>query len=151
MRTFVAVLALFAAGISMAGDEVKKPLPKPIGTWTHATEHGGWQLLIEEKQLVFKSLSPAPEMTATAKNYAISDEGIVYGYVRELTWVVGENKGMSQVVHPFAFRVKIAGEKLTISDLSMRSADAAAHASMTGEYKKETPESAAKPDKTEKR
>lgn len=151
LRAFLAALAIVTASSSMADDglvSVKKPIPKPIGTWTRLVEDGsGWQIVIKDKSLAFKSVKSA-EMSATAENYTISDEGILYGYVRELTWTVGENKGQMQVVHPFAFRLKIVGDTMTVSDLQLRSADAKAHAAMTGEFKKETSESAVKPDKS---
>lgn len=153
-RTFLAVLAIVVAGVSMAEEESKKPVPKPIGTWTKAVEGGTWTISIEESRIVFHGAGAKPEdsaYTAMAPHYSVSEEGILCGYVRELKSQRGEDSSTSKVVHPFAFRVKVTGETMTISDLTMRSADQRTHSDLTGEFKKVIEKNASAPAKGLKR
>ena len=143
-RAFFAAMAVIAAASNLMADEsVKKDRPAPVGTWIHTVEDGSWTLLVEQNRMVFKATGPGDRVsTLTVPHYAISEDGVMHGYVSAISWPEGNLK----VVYPFAFRLKMAGETITISDLVMAGLDGKTHVAMTGEYKKEAPENAAKPD-----
>ena len=137
-RIIASIVLLVAVGTSMADETAKKPTQRPIGTWTHALEDGSWTLEIEPNRIIFKAKGPGERITTlTVPKYEISDEGILFGYVREIISTDGEDTSNLKVVHPFAFRLKVTDEILTVSDLSIRTLDARGHVAMTGEYRKE--------------
>jgi hypothetical protein len=144
-RTLLAMLVMVVAGAAMADDASKKAPGRPIGTWTRTVEDGSWTIAVEEGRILFTAKGPGDRiMVLTSPKYEISDEGILFGYVREVTMSAGSDTSNLKVVHPFAFRLKVTGETLAVSDLSMRSVDARAHFVMTGDYKKEPDRNAAK-------
>jgi hypothetical protein len=137
-RIVVSVVLLVAVGSSMADETAKKPTQRPIGTWTRTLVDGYWTLEIEPNRIIFKAKGPGERIsTLSVPKYEISDEGILFGYVREIISTDGDDTSNLKVVHPFAFRLKVADETLTVSDLSIRTLDASGHFAMTGEYKKE--------------
>ena len=149
-RHLLIVVLTFVASVAAAGEPAKPA--KPIGTWKRSLNDGSWIIAIEDSRLVIKALGPGDRYsTLSAPRYEISDEGVLFGYIREGFTSSGEDERRSKGVWPFACRFKVNGETLTVSDLTVTGIDAASHFGMTGEYKKEAVEAASKPQSDVKR
>ena len=73
----------------------------------------------------------------------ISQEGIVYGYVREISWVKGSESQKMTAITPFAFKAQVDKDSLIVSDFRMFGWDVASHKAVLGTYRM-SPERSAK-------
>jgi len=149
-RLLGTILIILAAGGALADDpgSDKPAQARLLGTWTRQHEDGSvTNLTINEKRLHWKAEMPDRGITTmVATTYEISEEGVLFGYVRELSWKNETDNANITTINPFAFRVKVDQETLVISDLRMWGADDQAHQGLSGEYRKAIERSATKPD-----
>jgi hypothetical protein len=147
------VVILAVAGGALGTDAAPTKTERPVGTWEHPVEDGStWTLVVEQKSLTFKgTMHGNRTVTLTAPGYEVSEEGVLFGYIREMAYTQGENTSNAKGIFPFAFRLKAAEGNITISDLSMRGVDAAGHAGLSGIYVKQADRNATVPAKEVKR
>lgn len=151
-RHLLIVVLTLVVSFAVAGEPAKPA--KPIGTWKRSVTNGTWSIAFEENRLLIKALGPGENVsTLSVPKYEISDEGVLFGYVREGYMKTEENEQRHKGIWPFACVIKVNGETLTLSDITVSGLDAGAHLAMTGDYMKEAVESASKPqpDKEVKR
>ena len=145
-RTFVAVLMLVVVAVSVAAATPKKTA-RPIGTWTRDVSTTTWSIEVQQDCLTIKGITGDKIFTLKSPSYEISKEGILYGYIREMTWTdKDEVTSQLKVVAPFAFRLKEAKDNLALSDVRFFGADESTHQGLTGTFQKEANRNAAKPD-----
>ena len=148
-RNLLIVALTLVASIAFA-DESAKPA-KPIGTWRCEAETGHWNIAFENSRLVVTAHGPGERVTTlTAPRYEISEEGVVFGYFGEVASVSGTDElRAKEKALPFAFRFKVKGETLTVSD--SRCAGITIGSQLDGDYKKEATDTASKPESEVKR
>lgn len=153
-RNFLAVALTLAVSTAIADEEAKSIAAKAVGTWKHSLDQGeSCTIAIEKNRILFSAVGPGDLVTKlSAPAYEVSEEGVHFGYVREIVVTSGgDERARIKGIYPFAFRIKVNGETLTVHEINMNGFDAKAHQGMMGDYKRDATEAASKTDKNVKR
>jgi hypothetical protein len=139
-RLFVTSLALiFLVCTAAAADEPlqpEKPAAPLEGTWAKTCDDD----TVVELQIGATSIawvSRMPQRGTTTMRipaYAISAEGILFGYVAEMNWTDGNARTSGTMLTPFAFRFDRVNDSMEMSELRLPGANAEAIDSLCGTY-----------------
>ena len=130
-RFYAVLVTLVSTGAVFAAD-----LPK--GTWRKTHESGAtWTVTLDQHSAkwVGKSASGATT-TLVAPACRAEEDGIAFGYVKQMFWVNGESKTDHSGIYPYGFAFSVKDDSLSISDFKMVGYGAQIGREISGDYVK---------------